>query len=141
MIYQGENIAFQSKKNGAWLKPLPDASVSFVAISKTLDSNSMFFLETGAAGVENKIFQKDVSSLKAGFNYTIFCSAGEIKVWTLDRQPVSLSLKNINGMHIRSQFYQGGGLYSIGKIPAGSLGILVIKGKDFQRREMILSAF
>jgi hypothetical protein len=137
MVHQGVNVALQSKKNGAWLKPLLDATSSLVASNKTLDADGFFQIETGTAGIIKNLYQDGFGPPRLKPAYVLSYSANQIRVSTQDRQPITLSLMDMQGTQIRSQAFEGGGTYAMNNIPPGSLGILVIKGQGLYMKEIV----
>lgn len=128
----GENVAFRSKKNGAWLRPAADASASVKATGLTLDTDAYFRQEAAVVGLRHEV--------AAPLDYRLTTSGKNWILTTSRRDALQVTVTDLAGHALLSRRLEGGGTFSLGRIEGRGLKVIRVEsleGAGANRLELV----
>jgi glycoprotein endo-alpha-1,2-mannosidase len=130
---QGESIALQSKKTGAFLKPGTDAA-AVVSAKGGLDADAWFSVESFTAGLPRGT---DAASGRLGQGVSVSLSGGTLRVFAPGPERMRVSLADAHGRVLADRIFTGGGAYDLGVKPGAGIGFITVETRGFVLRQRL----
>ncbi|GEM_PF-2400551 len=134
VVKQGDNIALQSKKTGAFLKPSVDAAGPILA-KGPLDTDALFTIDLTAVSL-NPRAARDVAA-SGPHPYAVSYSGGNLRVTDAGPEKVRIRISDLAGRVLADRYFFGGGMYNLGAVPSVGIRFLTVESNGILRRQCL----